>query len=191
MRRAVVSVALLGTLGLGACTVAPPTGPSAMALPGKDKSFAAFQDDDAQCRGFAMAQLGGRSPSDAATESAVGSAAVGTVLGAAAGAALGAAAGNPGLGAAAGAGAGLLGGAAVGSSTSARSGAAAQRTYDMAYMQCMYGRGNSVPTQTPATVAYPPPPPYGYAYPPPGYYYYPPGYYYPQGYVGVGVGRRW
>jgi hypothetical protein len=161
-----------------------------MALPGKDKNFQAFQEDDYACRGFASAQLGGKSPSDAASESAVGSAAIGTVLGAAAGAALGAAAGNPGLGAAAGAGAGLLGGSAVGASNARASGASAQRVYDMAYMQCMYGRGNSVPTTTPATASYPPPQPYGYAYPP-GYYAYPPGYYYPQPYVGVGVGRRW
>ncbi len=155
MRAIVPSVALLGSLALGACTVAPPTGPSAMALPGKDKPFAAFQEDDAACRQYASAQLGGTSPSEAASQSALGSAAVGTVVGAAAGAALGAAAGNPGLGAAAGAGVGMLGGTAVGASAGAASGRSMQAQYDMAYMQCMYGHGNSVPTTTPATASYP------------------------------------
>jgi len=174
------SIALLGTLALGACAVAPPSGPSAMALPGNGKTFEAFQQDDATCRQYASYQTGGQTPADAANNSQVGSAVVGTAIGAAAGAALGAAAGNPALGAAAGAGAGLLGGTAVGSNYAAGSAAATQQNYDMAYMQCMYGHGNRVPTTTPATAGYPP---YGYAYP--GYYPY--GYPYP-GYVGVGVG---
>ena len=189
MSRLTPSIALLGSLALGACTVAPPTGPSSMALPGKDKSFEAFQQDDASCRQYASVQTGGASPSDAANQSMVGSAAVGTVVGAAAGAALGAAAGNPGLGAAAGAGAGLLTGTAVGSNNAAASGRSVQQRYDMAYMQCMYGHGNSVPTQ-PAQAAYPA---YPYGYPYPAYYpAYPYGYPYP-GYVGVGVGfgRHW
>jgi hypothetical protein len=181
------SIALLGTLALGACTVAPPTGPSAMALPGKDKPFEAFQQDDASCRQYASVQIGGGSPAEAANQSMVGSAAVGTVVGAAAGAAIGAAAGNPALGAAAGAGAGLLGGTAYGANAAAASGASMQQRYDMAYMQCMYGHGNSVPTSpSAATAAYPYP--YGYGYP--AYPYYAP-YPYPSGYVGIGVGGGW
>jgi outer membrane lipoprotein SlyB len=192
MSRFTPSIALLGTLALGACTVAPPSGPSSMALPGKDKTFEAFQQDDASCRQYATVQTGGATPADAANQSMLGSAAIGTAVGAAAGAALGAAAGNPGLGAAAGAGAGLLTGTAVGSNNAAASGASVQRRYDMAYNQCMYGHGNSVPTQPAAVAAYPAyPPPYGYPYP--AYYPYPYyGYAYP-GYVGVGVGfgRHW
>jgi hypothetical protein len=190
MSRTKNSIALLGTLALGACAVAPPTGPSAMALPGKDKTFEAFQQDDASCRQYASVQTGGASPSDAATQSAIGSAAVGTAVGAAAGAALGAAAGSPGLGAAAGAGAGLLAGSAIGSNNAAASGRDVQQRYDMAYMQCMYGHGNSVPSTTPATATAYPAYPYGYPYPAYGYY---PAYPYP-GYVGVGVGfgrRHW
>jgi hypothetical protein len=187
MRATAPSIALLGSLALGACAVAPPTGPSAMALPGKDKPFAAFQEDDATCRQYASAQIG-VSPSEAATQSAIGSAALGTAIGAAAGAALGAAAGNPGLGAAAGAGAGLLGGTAVGANAGAVSGRSMQARYDMAYMQCMYGHGNSVPTTTPATVSYPAP---YYAYGYPAYPYYYPAYPYPSVGVGVGFGRRW
>jgi hypothetical protein len=195
MRHVGPSIALLGTLALGACAVAPPTGPSAMALPGKDKSFEAFQQDDASCRQYASASIGYGSPAEASTQSTIGSAAIGTALGAAVGAGLGAAAGSPGLGAAAGAGAGLLTGTAIGANAGAASGASLQHRYDMSYMQCMYGHGNSVPTQTPATAAYPAPYaypyPYGYAYP--GYY---PGYYpaYPYGYppasVGIGFGFR-
>lgn len=191
MFRLTPAIAALGTLALGACTVAPPTGPSAMALPGQNKSFEAFQQDDASCRQYASAQTGGASPADAANQSMLGSAAIGTAVGAAAGAALGAAAGNPGLGAAAGAGAGLLTGTAVGSNNAAASGHNLQQRYDMAYTQCMYGHGNSVPT-TPAPVAGYPAYPYGYPYPAyyPAYPYYPYGY---PGYVGVGVGfgRHW
>jgi outer membrane lipoprotein SlyB len=192
MSRFTPSIALLGTLALGACTVAPPTGPSAMALPGRDKSFEAFQQDDASCRQYASAQIGGTAPADAANQSMVGSAAIGTLAGAALGAGIGAAAGNTALGAAAGAGAGLLTGTAVGANTANASGASMQHRYDMAYTQCMYGHGNSVPT-TPAVAADPAPAyPYGYPYPAyyPGYPYY--GYPYP-GYVGVGVGfgRHW
>ncbi|HZB89922.1 MAG TPA: glycine zipper family protein, partial [Stellaceae bacterium] len=98
---------LAGTLALGACAVAPPTGPSVMALPAQGKSFEAFQQDDGVCRQFASQQIGYGSPAAAATTSAVNSAAAGTVLGAAAGAAIGAAAGNPALGAAIGGGSGL------------------------------------------------------------------------------------
>jgi hypothetical protein len=185
MRRVVPSLALLGGLALSACAVAPPSGPSAMALPGKDKDFAAFQNDDMSCRQFASYQTGGQTPADAANQSQANSAVVGTLLGAAAGAALGAAAGNPALGAAAGAGAGLLGGTAYGANAGTYSAHELQGRYDMAYMQCMYSHGNSVPTTTPATTAYPYG--YGYGYPAyPGYYY--PAYPYPSGYVGVGVG---
>src|SRR5579885_2074587 len=97
---------LLGTLALGACAVGPPAGPSVAALPGKDKSLEAFQQDDAACRQYAAQTLGGVSPADAANQSMANSAVAGTLLGAAAGAAIGAAAGNPAAGAAIGAGSG-------------------------------------------------------------------------------------
>src|SRR6266568_6004053 len=97
---------------LGGCAVVPPTGPDVMALPGKDKSFEAFQADDAACKEYASAQIGYGSPAEAANQSAIGSTVLGTVLGAAAGAAIGAATGNPAAGAAIGGGSGLfLGGA--------------------------------------------------------------------------------
>src|SRR6185437_10699357 len=102
----VPSLALLAAaiLALGGCATALPTGPSpsAAAMPAQGKSFDQFRADDASCRQFASAQIGGGSPSDAASQSFLGSAAR-----AAAGAAIGAATGNPAAGAAIGAASGL------------------------------------------------------------------------------------
>lgn len=178
----VSTIALVGILSLSACAVAPPTGPSVAVMPAPGKSFDRFQQDDATCRQFASQQTGGASPAEAATNSAVGSAAIGTVIGAAAGAALGAAAGNPGLGAAAGAGGGLLVGGAVGSNNAAASGASLQQRYDVSYVQCMSAKGESVPTAPPAAAAYYGPYPYPYA----AY----PGYYYPPAVGSVYIGGR-
>src|SRR5690349_21755050 len=137
-------LALTATFALGACAVAPPTGPNVLALPPEGKDLARFQQEDGTCRQYASAQIGYGSPAQAATQSAIGSAAIGTALGAAAGALLGAAAGGAGVGAAAGAGTGLLFGSAVGADTAYASGAGLQRHYDVAYAQCMAAGGNRV-----------------------------------------------
>jgi OmpA family protein len=149
---------------LGACATVP-TGPSVMVLPGGGKSFEQFQADDGMCRQWAYQQTG-ITPGEAANQSGITSAAIGTVLGAAAGAAIGAAAGNPALGAAAGAGGGLLFGSAGGLGAAQYSGYAVQQRYDIAYQQCMYARGNQIPGVVrnayrggPATTPIPPPPP--------------------------------
>ena len=162
-----LAVAIVGMLALTGCAVAPPTGPSVMALPAKDKTFAEFQQDDGSCRQYASAEIGDVSPAAAAQQSAVNSTALGTVAGAAAGAAIGAAAGNPALGAAIGAGSGLVLGGAAGANAADLSGAELQRRYDMSYLQCMSAKGESVPTTLP---------PAAYAY---GYPYYPYPYAYP------------
>jgi hypothetical protein len=177
---------LAGTLALGACAVAPPTGPSVMALPAKDKSFDAFQQDDNACRQFASAQIGFGSPAEAATQSAVNSTVLGTVLGGAAGAAIGAAAGNPALGAAIGAGTGLVFGGAAGANAAGLSQADLQRRYDIGYIQCMTAKGESVPQGLPAYAGsgYPYPYPYPYYAYGYGYPYYP--YYYGPAFVGGG-----
>ena len=191
MSRLSVSAVLLGSLALGACVAAPPTGPSVAVMPGPGKTLAQFQQDDFTCRGYAEQQIGGAQPAQAANDSAVNSAVVGTGLGAAAGALLGAAAGNAGVGAAAGAGAGLLLGSAAGAQNAQVSGAALQQRYDLGYMQCMAANGESVPPpQQAARPAYYAP---AYAYPAPVYYYPPPVYYGPSVAVGVGFGggRRW
>jgi hypothetical protein len=168
MSRVTPCLVLGATLALGACAVAPPTGPSVMALPGPGKNLPDFQRDDAGCRQYADQQIGYGSPAAAATQSGVGSALIGTGLGAAAGALLGVAAGSPGVGAAIGAGSGLLLGSAVGANTAAASGLGMQQRYDIAYTQCMYASGNQV-QPGPGPAAYP----YAYApYGPPGYYGY-------------------
>src|SRR5947209_5525535 len=89
MTRAISAIGIVSILELSACAVAPPQGPSVMALPAQGKSFDAFQQDDYSCRGYAAQQTGGASSAQAANSSAIGSAAVGTALGAGVGAALG------------------------------------------------------------------------------------------------------
>jgi outer membrane lipoprotein SlyB len=171
MRPIGYSVSVLCALALAGCAVALPTGPNVMVLPGKDKSFEAFQADDTACRQYASAQIGYGSPAEAASQSAVGSTALGTVLGGAAGAAIGAAAGSPAAGAAIGAGTGFVTGGAAGLGAAQASGLSLQRRYDMGYVQCMAAKGENVQN---ATAAYPG---YGYPYYPPAYYPYYPGYY--------------
>ncbi|MGH2899006.1 MAG: hypothetical protein ACRDMZ_10065 [Solirubrobacteraceae bacterium] len=130
-------------LVLAACAAAP-TGPSVMTLPGRSKSFAQFQSDDRDCRGFAATQIGVGS-SDAPADAAVTRAAIGTGVGAAAGTLIGVGASNAGAGAAIGAGSGLLLGSAAGASAGDSSARGLQRRYDVAYIQCMYANGNQVP----------------------------------------------
>ncbi len=183
------SVVLTGMLGLGACAVPQPTTPNVMVLPSPGKNFAQFQQEDGYCRQYASQQIGYGSPSQAATQSGVGSAVVGTGLGAAAGAALGAVGGNAGIGAALGAGTGLLFGSAIGANNAQASAAGVQQRYDTAYVQCMTADGNQL-AQAPAAgyapvaVGYPA---YG---PAPAYAYYPP-VVYGGGVVVIGGGRRW
>jgi len=171
-------VPLCGALALGACTVAPPTGPSVMALPGKDKSFDAFRQDDAVCRDYADRQIGYGQPAEAATTAGVGSAVIGTALGAVAGAAIGSVSGQAGAGAAIGGAAGLVGGSAIGADNARASAGGLQRRYDISYTQCMYAKGNRVEAR---------PPGYGYGGGYGGYGY--PAYAYPSygyGYPGYG-----
>jgi Glycine-zipper domain len=156
-----VGLLLLAIGVLSACAIVP-QGPSVLVWPAAGKPFEVFQVDEAGCRQFARSQIG-VAPEEAATQSAVASATVGTVVGAAAGAVIGAATGNPGAGAAIGAGSGLVLGSASGVQASAASGAALQSRYDMAYLQCMYAKGNQVPGVAAPRVSRPAPPP-----PPPG-----------------------
>lgn len=161
-----------GALALGACVVAPPTGPTVMAMPGEGRNFAQFQQDDYTCRQYAGAQTGYASPAQAANDAAVANTALSTAVGAAAGALIGAAAGNPGAGAAIGAGSGLLIGATSGAGAAGYSGAALQQRYDMAYAQCMAANGNEVPPVVASL-------PQQGAYYPYGWYSYRPYYGYP------------
>lgn len=175
MRRPMLlSLVLVGAV---AGCVQVPSGPSVMVLPGAGRSFDQFNYDDAVCRDWALRQTGVR-PSRAANDTAVATAAAGTVLGAATGAAIGAASGNPATGAAVGAGAGLLGGSLVGAGSANASYYETQHRYDVAYMQCMYAKGNQIPvprgSHPPRSMVAPPsggydvpPPPRGGPPPPP------------------------
>jgi hypothetical protein len=187
MSRAISALGVVSVLALSACAVAPPQGPSVMALPPQGKPFEAFQQDDATCRGFATQQTGGASSAQAANNSAVGSAVLGTALGAGVGAALGSVGGAVGAGAAIGGAAGLLMGSAVGANNAQAAGGSVQARYDTAYTQCMYSKGNTVQS---APSGYAGGYPSGY-YPGP-YYGYGPGYYGP-GYYGsaIVIGGGW
>jgi uncharacterized protein YcfJ len=161
-----VAGVVTASLLLGACAT-PPMGPQVQVLPAQGKPFEVFQQDDAVCRQYASAQVGGQA--ERANNQAVGAAVLGTVLGAG----LGAAAGG-GEGAAIGAGAGAVAGTAYGASGSTYAQGGIQHQYDIAYEQCMYSHGNQVPSYHSA-------PPRAYNNPPPGYGQ-PPGYGPPSGY---------
>jgi Glycine-zipper domain len=182
MRRVGLPLVVTGTVLLGGC-VAPPTGPTVLALPGQNKPFDRFQQEDGYCRQTAA---GTAAPATAnAQNNAVGSAVVGTAVGAGAGALIGAAAGNAGAGAAIGAGSGLLLGSAAGANNAAGGGYYAQQQYDATYAACMTAYGNQIQSQPAGYAgAYPYPAPYPYAAP----YAYP----YPYAYTpGVVVGGYW
>lgn len=151
---------LAPVLLLGGC-VTMPSGPTVMVLPGSGKTFELFQADDTNCRQYAHFQLQGASPEQAAVDSGVRSAALGTAVGAVAGAAIG---GRHGAGV--GAGTGLLFGTASGASAGNVSGYRAQRVYDNVYMQCMYAKGHRVPISGSFSESRPGSRPGGY-YPPP------------------------
>jgi OmpA family protein len=162
-------IVLLGIGVLSACATVP-NGPNVMVLPAPGKPFEVFQADDGMCRQYAQSQIG-IAPAEAANQSAVASGAIGTIVGAAAGALIGAGAGNPAAGAAIGGGSGLLLGSVGGAQASGASAATLQSRYDMAYVQCMYARGNQVPGVAAAPSArstLPPPPPGPPPPPPPG-----------------------
>jgi len=142
---------------LSACTTLP-SGPNVMVLPGVGKPFDQFQVDDMVCRQYAQGQIG-ITPEQGGTQRTVGGAVIGTLLGAAAGAAIGAAAGSPDVGAAVGAGTGLLMGSAAGAEAGSAASGSLQQRYDVAYVQCMYAKGNQVPGATAAPSNYVPPPP--------------------------------
>jgi uncharacterized protein YcfJ len=156
----VVAVSLFAT----ACAT-PPMGPRVAVMPGPNKPFEVFQQDEAVCRQYASAQVGGEAQQ--ANNQAVGGAVLGTLLGAGLGAAVGG-----GRGAAIGAAGGAVAGTAVGANGSERSQYGIQRQYDTAYQQCMYSKGNQVAGYQSAPPAYRPPPSYG----PPSSYGPPPAY---------------
>ncbi len=141
--------------------VSLPTGPTVAVMPGPGKPFGQFEQDDYICRNFARQQLGVE-PGQVAHQQVLSGAATGAVLGAASGALLGH--GQEAVGT--GAGIGLLFGSAAGENAAAESGMSLQYRYNIAYMQCMYAKGNQIPGY-PAPRYYAPPPPSSQPPPPP------------------------
>ncbi|AXK79218.1 glycine zipper family protein [Pseudolabrys taiwanensis] len=146
-----VAVFGLLCLGLAGCASTGPAEPQVSVMPGRGKSYAAFQRDDQYCQSSAQAAVGYRSPGEEANQQAAQSAVIGTALGALGGAAIGSLSGNVGAGAAIGAGTGLAAGAVVGSNRAAATGGSIQQRYDTVYAQCMTAKGNVLPPP-PATV---------------------------------------
>ena len=170
MKTSLLAIAAAALLAAGCTTI--PTGPSTMALPGTGKAFDQFRVDDGGCRQYAYDAIGGQTAARAQEESGVKSAVAGAAIGALIGAAV-----SGGHGAAVGAGVGGGAGAIAGVGAADVSGYEAQRRYDQAYTQCMYGKGHRVAvnartarqyqSSAAAPVYYPPPAPSRYSYGPP------------------------
>jgi len=144
-RRVLLAGVVAGALSLCGCATAPRAiSPTVLALPARGESFAVFQQHDALCRQVAAERVGGAPPGQVAANRAAAGAAVGAGVGAAAGALIGSASGHAGRGAAVGAGTGLLAGVLAGSARGRAREAAVQRSYDMAYTQCMVANGERV-----------------------------------------------
>jgi len=141
-------------VGLGACSTLP-SGPSVAVMPAPNKPFEVFQSDDLVCRNYALGQVGGNA-GQLQQQQAVESAVVGTAVGAAAGAMIGHGEGEA---VGVGAGTGLLVGTLAGMDRSGSAGYTLQERYNVAYMQCMYAKGNQVPGFPLIQYAPPPPPP--------------------------------
>ena len=138
MKRLILSTALIASL---AACVSAPTGPTIAVMPREGKPFEVFQQEDQQCRGFAADAV--KDAGNAALKDGVTSAAVAAALGAAAGAMIG---GGSHAGVGTGAGVGLLGGSAIGAMNASGKENQAQTQYNIAYQQCMYAKGNQVPS---------------------------------------------
>lgn len=157
-----LKVSAISALLLLVGCVSAPTGPSVLVLPGTGKNFEQFRVDEMSCRQYAFERLGGTVPRQAASDSMVRSAAVGTIVGAAAGAAI-----DGSQGAGIGAGTGLVVGSMAGASAGEAAGYGSQQRYDYAFIQCMYAKGHRVPVSG-QMISHPiPPPPLGSPPPPP------------------------
>ena len=70
MKRRVLIPLAAAVLAAGCATI--PSGPNVMTYPGPGKSFDQFQADQASCRQYASAAIGGSDPAQNAANSAVG-----------------------------------------------------------------------------------------------------------------------
>jgi hypothetical protein len=132
-----------------------PTGPSVAVMPAPNKPFEVFMQEEQLCRGWAAHSIG-LEGNDAAANTMLRSTVTGAAIGAIAGAMVG---GDRNVGA--GAAMGTVVGATAGANQSNVTVWNAQRRYDVAYQQCMYSKGNLVPSYEygPYRYSAPPPPP--------------------------------
>ena len=137
-------ILLLSACILAGC-VSLPTNPTILALPGRDRTYTQFQQDQVYCRTMAQQQQA-QSPESLQAESTAKSAVVTGLIGAAAGAIIGGVTGSPGTGAAIGGASGGVLGAAGGAGSARQAAEVMQRQYDHAYASCMYAQGNQVPS---------------------------------------------
>ncbi len=158
-------LALAGAVLVQGCAQVP-QGPTVQVLPGRGKSFEAYQVDTSICTQYAASAVQGQA--ERANGQAVGGAVLGTLLGAGLGAAVGG-----GRGAGIGAASGAVLGTGLGASGSANHQGGIQEQYDNAYVACQVSKGNRVP-QAPVIVERAPvlvqPAPY-YVQPAPYYAY--------------------
>lgn len=127
-----------GAAALLSGCVSMPTGPTVAVMPPPNKPFELFVQDDHYCRQWAAWSIS--SSRDAATNQMAASAVTGAAVGAIAGALSG---GHNDVGA--GAAVGTLFGSTIGAEQAYATGWTAQRSYDVAYQQCMFARGNVIP----------------------------------------------
>ena len=140
MKLASVPMVVASAALLSACAYTP-DGPSVQVLPGKGKTFEAFQADQVRCTSASAQSVKGEA--DRANNIGIGSALVGTVLGAGLGGAIGGG-GGAGIGAAGGA----VAGTAIGGGNAGGTQYGIQRQYDNTYEACMVAQGNVLPQVT-------------------------------------------
>jgi uncharacterized membrane protein YebE (DUF533 family) len=120
------------------CSSTTPIGPKIAVMPAPGKPFDQFVGEETICRQYASSTISGAPKS--ASNTAAGSIIAGTALGTAAGALIGGRQGAP-----VGAGVGLIVGSGAASGQQGYEARDIQWSYDNAYAQCMYSKGNQVP----------------------------------------------
>jgi hypothetical protein len=140
-----ITPCLFAAVLLSGC-VAPPIGPTAQVMPAPGKPFDVFAQDLATCKQFAGGEVSGGAT--LANLNDFGMAAMSTALGAGLGAATMHYQAQ--RGAELGGSAGAIAGMAIASRGAAQNQNGLQGRYDLAYIQCMYARGNQVASTAPA-----------------------------------------
>jgi hypothetical protein len=138
---------LFAAILLSGC-VTPPMGPTALVMPGQGKPFEDFAGDQSTCKQFASGEVSGGATLANLTQ--FGTVALTTAMGAG----LGGAVGNT-RGMEIGGGAGAIAGIGASSRGAAAGQGSLQSRYDLAYIQCMYARGNQIATSAQAEPATP------------------------------------